>query len=217
MHVAVFGATGRTGRPLVEQAVERGHEVVAFARDRDDLPAVRDDEAVTVVTGDAYTGEGVAEAVAPGGDPVDAVVSVLGQTSEDPDDLLTVAGRHVHGAMDDHGVERFVTLVGAGVREAGESVSLGGKVMGVLLKVVSGEVLHDAEAHVEDVRATDLRWTVVRAPRLTEGAHTGEFRHGPDLELGMRDAAARANVAHFVLDCLEAELYVGELPKVADA
>jgi putative NADH-flavin reductase len=217
MHVAVFGATGRTGRPLVEQAVERGHEVVAFARDRDDLPAVRDDEAVTVVAGDAYTGEGVAEAVAPVGDPVDAVVSVLGQTSAGPDDLLTVAGRHVREAMDEHGVDRYVTLVGAGVREDGESVSLGGKVMGTFLKLVSGEVLADAEAHVDDVRASDLCWTVVRAPRLTEGAHTGQFRHGTDLVLGMRDAAARANVAQFVLDCLAEELYVGEMPKVADA
>jgi putative NADH-flavin reductase len=201
----------------VEQAVERGHEVVAFARDRDDLPAVRDDEAVTVVAGDAYTGEGVAEAVAPVGDPVDAVVSVLGQTSAGPDDLLTVAGRHVREAMDEHGVDRYVTLVGAGVREDGESVSLGGKVMGTFLKLVSGEVLADAEAHVDDVRASDLCWTVVRGPRLTEGAHTGQFRHGTDLVLGMRDAAARANVAQFVLDCLAEELYVGEMPKVADA
>ncbi|TKX84333.1 NmrA family protein, partial [Halorubrum sp. SS5] len=33
MRIAVFGASGRTGRPLVEQALDRGHEVVAFVRD----------------------------------------------------------------------------------------------------------------------------------------------------------------------------------------
>lgn len=33
----------------------------------------------------------------------------------------------------------------------------------------------------------------------------------------MRNAAARANIAEFVLDCLEDDLYVHELPKVADA
>jgi putative NADH-flavin reductase len=218
MRIAAFGATGRTGRPLVAQARERGHEVVAFARDGSDLPVdLREGAGVTVVEGDAYTGEGVAEAVGGAdGAPVDAVVSVLGQTSAGPDDLLEVAGGHVRDAMAEHGVDRFVTLVGAGVRKAGESVSLGGKVMGTLLKLVSGEVLEDAEAHVEDVRTTGLEWTVVRGPRLADGAHTGEFRHGTDLELGMRDVATRANVAHFVLDCLEADLYVRELPKVAD-
>lgn len=89
MRIAVFGATGRTGVPLVEQALERGHEVVAFARSPGKLGV--DNPDLTVVEGDAYSGEGVAEAVA----GADAVVSVLGQSSDGPDDLLTVAGDHV--------------------------------------------------------------------------------------------------------------------------
>jgi putative NADH-flavin reductase len=217
MRIVVFGATGRTGRPLIEQALERGHEVVAFARDPTGLPsAIRDDERVSVVTGDAADGDDVERAVAPDGRPVDAVVSVLGQTAGGPDDLLTEAGRHVLAAMDEHGVERLVTLVGAGVREEGESVSLGGKVMGALLKLLARAALEDARDHVETVRASDTRWTVVRGPRLTEDEHTGEFRHGTDLELGMRDTAARANVAAFMLDCLEDDRYVREMPKIAD-
>lgn len=218
MRIAVFGATGRTGRPLVEQALERGHKVVAFVRDAGGLPsAVRDDDRVSVVEGDAYTGDGVERAIAGDDNPVDAVVSVLAQTSEGPDDLLTEAGRHMLAAMEQHGVQRFVTLVGAGVREDGESVSLGGRVMGALLKLLARSVLEDARDQVELVRASDTRWTVVRGPRLTEDAHTGEFRHGTDLSLGMRDTAARANVAEFILDCLEEDLYVHEMPKVADA
>jgi putative NADH-flavin reductase len=218
MRIAVFGATGRTGHPLVEQAVERGHEVVAFVRDPTGLPeTMRGDDSITVVEGDAYSGEEVERAIAGDGDPVDAVVSVLGQSSDGPDDLLTEAGRHMLAAMDQHGVTRFVTLVGAGVREVGESVSLGGKVMGALLKLLARSVLEDARDHVEMVRDSDTRWTVVRGPRLTEDAHTGEFRHGTDLTLGMRDTAARANVAEFILDCLEDDLYVHQMPKVADA
>jgi len=217
MRIAVFGATGRTGRPLVDRALDRGHEVVAFVRNPADLPsAVRDDDRVSVIEGNAYGGDGVDRAIG-GDDPVDAVVSVLGRSSESPDDLLTEAGRHVLAAMDRHGVERLVTLVGAGVREEGESVSLGGKVMGSLLRLLARSTLEDAVDHVESVRASDARWTVVRGPRLTDGPHTGEFRHGTGLALGVRDVAARANVAEFVLDCLEKDLYVHEMPKVADA
>jgi len=220
MKLAVFGASGRTGIPLLEQALDRDHEVVAFVRDAEKLPAtLRERAGLTVVEGDAYTGEGVEQAVADGSenaDPVDAVVSVLGQSSSGPDDLLTVAGNHVLDAMDSVGVDRFVTLVGAGVREEGESVNLGGKVMNGLLKLLAREVLEDAKHHVEAVRASDTDWTVVRGPRLTEDEHTGEFRHGTDLELGMRDTASRANIAEFVLDCLEAGRYVHEMPKIAD-
>lgn len=66
------------------------------------------------------------------------------------------------------------------------------------------------------MRGSDARWTVVRGPRLTEDGHTGAFRRGTDLSLGMRDTAARANVAESVLDCLEDKRYVGEMPKIAD-
>ena len=218
MRIAVFGATGRTGQPLVEQAVEREHEVVAFVRDATGLPStLRNDDRVSTVEGDAYTGEGVDRAIAGDGDPVDAVVSVLGQTSDGPDDLLTEAGQHMLAAMSQHGVKRLVALVGAGVREEGESVSLGGRVMNALLKLLARSVLEDARDQVERVKGSDTRWTVVRGPRLTEDAHTGEFRHGTDLSLGMRDTAARANVAEFIINCLEDDLYVDEMPKVADA
>ncbi|RLM32963.1 NAD(P)-dependent oxidoreductase [Haloarcula sp. Atlit-120R] len=222
MKIAVFGATGRTGVPLVEQALERGHDVVAFARNANDIPAsFRSHDALVIVEGDAYTGAGVADAVAAGIDSdeasaVDAVICVLGQTSSGPDDLLTEAGRHILDAMDESGVERIVTLVGAGVREDGESVSLGGKVMGSLLKVMAGGVLEDAKSHAEMLRVSNAQWTIVRGPRLTEGEHTGQFRHGTELQLGLRDSAARANVAQFILDCIEDDLYVEQLPKITD-
>jgi putative NADH-flavin reductase len=206
MRLAVFGASGRTGVPLVEQALGRGHAVTAFVRDRNKLPVEHD--RLRVVVGDAYTGEGVDEAVA----DADAVASVMGQTSASPDDLLTVAGGQILNAMERHGVERFVTLVGAGVRVEGERVSLAGRVIGGLLKVLNPAVLADAENHVEDVRRRDLAWTVVRAPRLSEGEPRGEYETG-DVAPG-RKAVSRADVADFVLDVIENDWYVHNLPKI---
>jgi putative NADH-flavin reductase len=212
MRIVVFGASGRTGVPLVEQALDRGHEVVAFVRSRERLPAdLRDAAGVTVVEGDAYTGAGVEEAV----DGADAVVSVLGQSKASPDDLLTVAGDRILAAMRDAGVDRFVTLVGAGVREEGEAVPLSGKLVAAALKLVASEALADANAHVDRVRASDTRWTVVRAPRLTPGPGTGAYRAG-DIPLGF-ESVARADVARFVLDVLGDERYVRETPKVGPA
>ena len=209
MKIAVFGATGRTGRPVCEQALERGHEIVVHARSPERVGFT--DDRVTVVEGDAYTGDGVFDAV----EGVDAVVSVLGQGEGSPDDLLTVAGDHTTDAMTEADVSRFVTLVGAGVREDGESISVGGKMMGVLLKLLARDVLEDAETHVESIRETDLEWTVVRAPRLSEGDPTGAY-HAGEIDLGF-DAIDRADVARFILDCLEDDRYVREMPKVGPA
>ena len=211
--IVVLGASGRTGLPLVEQALDNGHTVVAFVRDAEKLPfsPADYDDRLVVVEGDAYTGEGVAEAI----EGADAVVSTLGQTDGSPDDLLTVAGDHVLAAMADHDVDRFVTLVGAGVREEGEAVSMTGRVMGGLLKLLAREVLEDAAEHVRRVTQTDTRWTVARAPRLVDGDGTGDYEAG-DVSLGF-EAIARADVARFLLDCVEDDEYVGEMPKVGPA
>ncbi len=206
MQITVFGATGRTGVPLCEQALARNHEVVAHTRSPEKLPF--EDKQLTVVEGDAYTGAGVAEAV----EDADAVVSVLGQSDGSPDDLLTVAGDHIIEAMGDANVSRFVTLVGAGVRNEGESVSLGGKIMGSLLKLLARDVLEDAAEHARRVRTSNLEWTILRVPRLGEGDPDGEYRIG-DLKLGF-EAVDRADVATCILDRLEENDYIEEMPKV---
>jgi putative NADH-flavin reductase len=206
MEITVFGASGRTGVPLVEQALDAGHQVTAFVRDTSRFPMA--DESLTVIEGDVYTGEGVEAAV----EGADAVLSVLGQTDSGPDDLLTVAGEHVMDAVEDHEVERYATLVGAGVRLEGESVSPVGRVSETLLKLLNPEVLRDAEEHVEDVRSRDIEWTVVRASRLSEAEPRGEYRTG-DVEPGWK-AVARADVADFLLTVVEDDQYVHDLPKI---
>lgn len=207
MNLTVFGASGRTGYHVVEQALERGHDVTAFVRSASKLSL--SDDRLTVIEGDAYEGTNVEAAVA----DADGVLSTLGQSKETPDDLLTVAGRHILAAMEKQGVDRFVTLVGAGVRTEGETVSLGGKIMGGLLKLLSRDVLEDAMQHVADVSAAELRWTVVRVPRLGDGEPRGEYRTGEDIELGF-EAIARADVASFMLDVVEDDRYVHGLPKI---
>ncbi|MDS0477339.1 hypothetical protein [Natrinema sp. 1APR25-10V2] len=64
-------------------------------------------------------------------------------------------------------------------------------------------------------QALERGHTVVRAPRLTEGDPTGEYRAG-DLALGF-ESIDRADVARFILDCLEGEEFVRDLPKVGPA
>ncbi len=212
VRITILGSTGRTGLPLVDRALDAGHDVVAFARTPSKLGDRRDHERLTVVAGDVTDADAVAEAVA----GADAVVSVLGHAEGAPDDLLTVAGDHAIAAMRDHGVDRYVTLVGAGVRTTRDpGQSLGGRVMNAALRLFAGTVLEDARRHVDHVTDTDLDWTVVRPPRLTEGPYTGEIEAGY-LRLGVGDSLSRENLAAFVLSCVEDDEWVRELPMVTE-
>src|SRR6266849_1629277 len=72
MKLFVIGATGRTGREIVQQALARGHHVTAFVRSIEGIPSKA--ERLTVLKGDAKDEEQLGEAM-PGHD---AVLSTLG-------------------------------------------------------------------------------------------------------------------------------------------
>ena len=72
MRIAVFGATGATGRRVVEQALEAGHEVTALVRDPAAL-GVRHPR-LEVVVGDIGQARRVEDVVR----GQDAVISALG-------------------------------------------------------------------------------------------------------------------------------------------
>jgi len=207
MQITVFGATGRTGEPFLEQALADGHDVVAFAREPSTLETTQD--SLSVVEGTVRSPDAVERAVSGS----EAVVSVLGHTDSSSDDVLEMGGRNIIQAMDADGVSRFVTLVGAGVRHPNDEIGLSGKLMGTLMKLLSRDLLEDSNRHVESLQATELDWTVVRAPRLTNGEHTGSYRSGY-LSLGLRDSISRADVAAFMLELATSDSYVREMPTI---
>ncbi|HEU5318560.1 MAG TPA: SDR family oxidoreductase [Chloroflexota bacterium] len=208
MRVVIFGASGRTGRRLVEQALARGHEVTAFVRDPAKLALTHD--RLRVVRGDVSDGERVAEAIA----GQDAVLCALGARGP-AFDAMTVGARQIVAAMRDLGVRRLITLTGAGVHDARDRPGVIGRVMVFLLKTLQPRVLADAERHCEQVRASGLDWTIVRVPRLTDGRGTGRVRAGwAGVNTG--PTISRADAAGFMLDQLDGGAYVRQAPMISN-
>lgn len=208
MKVAIFGSTGRTGRHLVRRALERGHEVTAFARDPGRLGISHD--RLTVVRGDVLDPSAVDRAVA----GQEAVVSALGHAKDAPKDVQTRGTENIVRAMKEHGVGRLVSLTGAGVRAEGDEPKLVDKVFGLLLKTLQRDVLEDAENHVRVVRGSGLGWVIVRGPRLTEGARTGSYRVGL-VGRNSGTSISRADLADFMLDQLVSDAHLGGMPVVS--
>ena len=208
MKFAVFGATGRTGRPLVQQALDAGHAVAALARDPSKL-ALRH-ERLDVVQGDVLDPDAVGRVV----DGADAVLLTLGPTKGAPPDLMRRAAENVVGAMRHHGVRRVITETGAGVADPRDPGGLGPAFMRGVMRVVARRLLADSEAHVDVLRRSGLDWTAVRAPRLTNGPRTGAYETGY-LSMGPGHSVARADVADYMLRLATTGDGVGEAPMIS--
>ncbi len=145
MKVVIFGASGGTGRELVRQALDAGHDVTAFVRDVTRLGVTH--ERLRVAQGDVRHAAAVSATTA----GQDAVLSALGPSKPDFD-AMTVGARNILAAMNEHGVRRLVTLTGAGVPDSNARPKLFNHVISFLLKRISPGVLEDATRHVELVR-----------------------------------------------------------------
>jgi putative NADH-flavin reductase len=147
MKITIFEATGKVGRHLVDQALERGDEVTAFVRDTSKLTTHRH-ERLKVVRGDVLDPRDVEQAVV----DTDAVLSALGHTKTSSKDVLTEGTKNIVAAMNRHGVRRLVCLTEAGVRDPKGEPKLVDRVIGSLLKLLQRDLLEDSIGEARVIR-----------------------------------------------------------------
>ena len=192
MRLLVFGASGATGRQLVMQALAADHAVTAFVRDATKLGISH--PLLKTVQGDAGDYAPVAGAVV----GQEAVVSALGVNAPLRHDPIVIDGvRHIIRAMTETGVQRLVYLSFIGVRD---SRAAAGFVVRHIAVLPLRHEIRDHESKEELVTASQLAWTIVRAPTLTNGPATGAFRIGTDIAArSLLPTLSRADVAACLL------------------
>jgi putative NADH-flavin reductase len=200
MHIAIFGATGVTGRCLVEQALDQGYDVTAFARN----PAVVTTQHVrlSIVRGDVFDPATVQDAVA----NQDAVLCTIGghdrlrvALSGHPREpgLCTIGTRNILDAMKAFGVSRLICLSAWGIGDSKGRVPV--IFRNVIFPLLMKEEYEDKEAQEQLIQQSNLDWTIVRPSRLTNGPRTGSFRMKSSLKFTSQSSISRADVADGML------------------
>lgn len=172
MKMVVFGASRGVGLQVVKQALEAGHAVTAFVRSPEKFEVKHAN--LTVIKGDAMDAVAVESAIA----GQEAVISSLGPTRPPVPRMMETAAKNIVAAMKKHGVLRLISTTGAGVRQPQDEPKFIDRFIGFLLNLLAKEALLDSAENVKVIQASDLEWTVVRFPRLTDGQHTGKYQTG---------------------------------------
>lgn len=205
MKLAVFGATGGTGKEIVSQALASGHEVTVLVRDPARL-SVKHDKLYLVI-GDVLNVEKVEEALAGS----EAVCCSLGHTANNPDNAVSEGTRNIITCMQKQGIQRLVVVSALGVGDSQEQVSLAFKMM---MKTVLRKAYEDKERQEQILRESNLDWVIVRPGGLTNTPATGEYQFGLDPSIG-GGQVSRADVAAFVLQQLTDNTFLHQTPAIA--
>jgi len=202
-NILILGAAGRTGVLLVEQAQAAGYNVTAFIRSGDAaLPAD-----VKTIVGDARSESDLKKAI----EGQDAVISTLG--SNKPGDR--VIARSLHALIkvaDGAGVKRVI-LMASFLASSNFQPNI---ILRTGLKVISW-IVKDFRSGEDQLKTSDLDYTIVYATRLTNDSLSSQYRVVAETEeVGTADSIPRASVAEFLLTQLKDPTYIRKSVLITD-
>lgn len=204
MKLCVFGASGRTGKALVRQALDRGHTVTAFCRNESShVPFPLE---VRLVWGDLLRRGDVDKAVA----GADAVVCLYGQRPASAHVFCAEATGIIIQSMKALGVKRLLCVTGAMIGDYPANRSPFIRLMRWLFRKQQPGLAADREQQEGVVTRSGLAWTIVKPPRLTEGRKRGGCRAGEDLRVNVFSRISREDLVAFILDELGSDTHVGK-------
>jgi putative NADH-flavin reductase len=204
LRLLVIGATGGTGRQLVQQALDQGHQVTAFVRKPKKLKIEHPN--LRVVKGNVMNYASV-EAAMQG---QSAVVSALGHKRFLwPTRILSKGTGNIMQAMKNCRVPRLVCESSLGVGNAVGRLGLPATFLFVplVLPFYFWDRVRQEKLIADNV---DIDWVIVRPATLTNGSR-GNYRHGFNVgNYILLRRVSRADVADFMLKQLHDDTYIGK-------
>lgn len=212
MRIAIFGATGRTGRKLTWFAIEAGHEVTVLAR----TPALlyqepklrKKHERLTVVEGDVRDLDAVNRAMT----HAEGVLCAL--DAREHELIVTGTERIVTSMRRHYQARRIVCASTAAIAapSAGHARLLG-RLTAEAVRRLFPRWVSAKEQQFRLLRQARVEWVLPRALRLVEGYRTAYYQSGA-LPLRPTDKISRADFADFMLLQLLQDDYLRQAPLV---
>jgi len=203
MRILVFGASGRAGKYLVKEALERGHVVVAFTRDASAYPLGH--PKLQVVRGDILDFSSVLAAAR----GAHGVICALGAANLKGTTVLSRGTGDIIRAMKEQGVRRLVCLTCARFLKT-DGPFLASR---VIFPLALRHVREDRRRQAGLLEASGLDWALVRAVRFWDRPATGHY----EVTFG-RPAGrwiALGDLAEFMVTELETGGHFGRMPIIS--
>lgn len=208
MKLFIVGGTGKTGRELIKQGLDRGHSITALVRNPNKVKL--NDTNLKVIKGNVLAPGSFEKAI----EENDAVLSALGHKRFIiPTSILSKGTRNIINAMNKHHVKRLICITSLGVNDS--RFKLGLYYTLFTIPVILFFYFLDKSKQEKLIMNSDLDWTIVRPGQLTNGKKRTNYKHG--LSVGhyvLTKMISRASVAHFMLNQLDDQTYIKKTPGI---
>jgi putative NADH-flavin reductase len=204
MNIAIFGASGATGTLLTQRCLAAGHNVRALLRTPEKFP-LRDQ--VHVIQGSPFDLASVSQTI----QGTDAVLSALGAKSLKKEDVLERAVPRIIAAMQEslsqpNPVRRIIVLGSAGALSTSLDKQPAWRrwiVQNIVYNTFLKWPVASQISQWNDLSHSDLDWTMVMPPMLTNGPARGIYRIDGEALPPNGSRISRADVADFMMQQID--------------
>ncbi|WP_042859004.1 NAD(P)-dependent oxidoreductase [Dickeya sp. NCPPB 3274] len=209
MKITLFGATGKTGRYLIDEGLKRGMDMTVFARPGSPF----DNANVRVVRGELTDRNRLREAISGS----DAVLSALGPTSlKHPKNLpITTAMNAITSVMKQEGVKRLIAVSTGTAPDPEDRFDPKIRYPALLIRFVMPSSFQDIIRLANAIRTSELDWTMVRVAFLKNSPASNRLHVGLYGRSTHTLTVSRQDVAIFMFDQLSSTEFVNKAPGIS--
>jgi uncharacterized protein YbjT (DUF2867 family) len=217
MAILLLGATGRTGKHLLQQALQAGFTVHALVRDKNKVKLTT----TGLILFESKTIDKAALQIAIQG--CDAVLSTLNISRKSdfpwsslrtPSDFLSTTARNLIEVMEEEGVKRVIVTSAWGVSETRKDIPAWFKWF--IDNSNIGVAYRDHEQQERLWQASDCDWSTVRPVGLIGGKHPKKIRVSRQNDPKPNLLISRSNVARFMLALYREKSYLRQAVTISE-
>jgi len=205
LKILVYGATGKVGTHVVDEALERGHIVTAVSRNPSRIE--RQHQNLSAVAGDLLDSDSIASLLVDQDVVVISVRGIIGKSKNPEDAIQRIAVEKVVNVIREIGDDapRLIHVGGSGTLEVEPGVLWADKIPKLFVPKfleleIQGQVL--ALEYLRTV--TDAKWSYATpAKNFTNDERTGIFRIGGDTLLEDERGKSRISRADFAVALID--------------
>lgn len=202
MKIIIFGASHGTGLNTLMLALEQAHDVSAVARNPGSLQTLKSKlqnmERLKVIQGDVLAPDTFEQELK----GADVVISSIGMSRSKPTTLYSQGILNILNAMTKYQVPRLICVSALGL-EVTSGMSLPLKLATrLILQPLLNNTFSDMVRMESAVKKSDVNWTIVRPPRLTNSKLRGKYRVAITEHLRHPLIIGRHDLAHFILKAI---------------
>ena len=211
-HILVIGANGGIGRQCVEAGLAAGYQVTALLRNPANLTLTHPN--LIVAAGDVTQPDTISRHL-PYKDAVISAVGSGGIGHDKPTTLYSQGAATVLAQLAKTDTRRvfFISSIAMEIDPASS----------FFIRFVAKYVMHpllknmfaDIERMEAIIKPSDADWTLIRPPRLTNGAPTGQYRYAVNQFLPNCTQISRADLALFIIQHLTDQATIKAIVEVA--